>query len=88
MHLSLNNIIPLKELRKLVVHHCKTVTQKHVEYLADYIDLTHRIKPVLPTYPLMEWKSFTYSSSVRSSLKKRKTATKHPFPKPKKTVRL
>lgn len=37
----------------------------------------------LPTYPLIDWKSFLYSSFVRSGLKTIKTVTKDPFPKPK-----
>lgn len=38
-------------------------------YFHNHLDLIHCIKPMLATYPLMDWKSFWYSSSLRSTLK-------------------
>lgn len=48
LHLSLNNVIPLKELRKLMAHHCKTVTRKRMEYLCVLFCKSRQHRPHTP----------------------------------------
>lgn len=94
LHLSLNNVIPLKELRKLMVHHCKTVTQKHVEYLCVLFCKSRQHRSHTPyqasatNLPInrMEKLYILFISKIRPENKKNSDETS--ISKPKKTVRL